>query len=140
MKKNLTTIMSNAHVLYTKLHNYHWNVKGLEFYKIHEKTEELYNHFALLYDDIAERLLQIGETPVVTLKQILEMSTLKEEDKTSFDSPYVIKNILADFETLRVDFLNLSKLAQEDATTQAYADEQVAFLEKEIWMLKALLG
>ena len=40
-------------VLFTKLHNYHWYVKGPNFFSLHEKFEELYNEASVYIDDIA---------------------------------------------------------------------------------------
>ena len=49
-------------VLFTKLHNFHWYVKGPQFFTLHEKFEELYTESATHIDEIAERILAIGET------------------------------------------------------------------------------
>ena len=39
-------------VLYVKLHNYHWNVKGPQFFVLHDKFEELYTEAATYIDDL----------------------------------------------------------------------------------------
>lgn len=31
--------VADLHLIYVKLHNYHWNVKGLQFFQIHNATE-----------------------------------------------------------------------------------------------------
>ncbi|AVP87434.1 putative DNA protection during starvation protein 2 [Candidatus Phycorickettsia trachydisci] len=137
VSEKLNQFLANSLVLFAKLHNYHWNVKGVEFYVIHKKTEELYKFIESLYDDFAERILQIGGTPIVTLKQALEMATIVEEKKTSFDAKYVVKNIVKDFEFLVKELKILADLAKEDIVTNLYVDEKAAFLEKEIWTLKS---
>lgn len=134
----LNSILADANVMYTKLHNYHWNVKGMQFYGLHAKTEEFYGTFALIYDDVAERILQLGGTPLVTLKQILATARIKEEERTEFSANDVVKALLEDFKFFHGEFKTLS--GNTDATTTAYADEQVAMLEKEIWMLRSMLG
>ncbi|HEY2420731.1 MAG TPA: ferritin-like domain-containing protein, partial [Neobacillus sp.] len=35
--------IANWTVLYVKLHNYHWYVKGGQFFTLHVKFEEFYN-------------------------------------------------------------------------------------------------
>ena len=140
VNEKLNQLVADSNVLFTKLHNYHWNIKGMQFYNVHAKTEELYDQVAVLYDDLAERLLQLGGTPVVTLKQILELSRIKEESKNDFDTKYVVEKIVDDFKFLIKEFKELSSLSQNDSTTAAFADDKIAFLEKEVWMLKALLG
>jgi starvation-inducible DNA-binding protein len=70
MSKQLTDIVNkqiaNWSVLYIKLHNYHWYVKGPQFFTLHEKFEQLYNEAALHIDELAERLLALGGAPVAT--------------------------------------------------------------------------
>lgn len=135
----LNNILADANVMHTKLHNYHWNVKGMQFYGLHLKTEEFYGTFAMIYDDVAERILQLGGKPLVTLKQILAATRIKEEERTDFSANDVIKGILEDFKFFHGEFKALSEIST-DVTTTAYADEKVAMLEKEIWMLRSMLG
>lgn len=137
--KQLNQNLADVQVLYVKLHNYHWNVKGLNFFGIHNVTEEYYDYFAKQYDDIAERILQLGEKPLTTMKAYLSIAKIKEENKTEFTALEVIKNTLKDFTYLAKEFKKTSKLSENEAdlTTQALADGNVAWLEKAIWMLNA---
>lgn len=59
--KQLLQMQADAHHLWVKFHNYHWNVKGLQFFSIHEYTEKAYEEMAELFDSCAERVLQLGE-------------------------------------------------------------------------------
>lgn len=138
--EKLNQLQADALVMYTKLHNYHWNVKGIQFYGLHEKTETFYTHFSVLYDDLAERILQLGSKPLVTMKAILEKTNITEESSTSFSASEVVDNIHKDFSYFLKNFKELSSISENDSTTQAFADEQTAFLEKEIWMLNSLKG
>ncbi|MHB2149880.1 Dps family protein [Calditrichota bacterium LG25] len=136
---NLQRTLSNLQVLYVKLHNYHWNVKGKQFFGLHELTEGYYNYMAEQYDAIAERILQLGKKPLVTMKDYLENATLDESVKTDFTAEEVIDGLLADFDVLLKDFKEISGAAAElnDTTTANLADGNVEWLEKAIWMLKA---
>tara|TARA_R110000868_G_scaffold117600_15_gene312564 strand:+ start:67446 stop:67880 length:435 start_codon:yes stop_codon:yes gene_type:complete len=134
----LNNILADANVMHTKLHNYHWNVKGMQFYGLHAKTEEFYGTFATIYDDVAERILQLGGKPLVTLKQILATARIKEDERTDFSANDVVKALMEDFKFFHGEFKSLSDGA--DAITTAYADEKVGMLEKEIWMLRSMLG
>lgn len=131
--------LADVQVLYVKLHNYHWNIQGPHFWGIHNVTEEYYDYLAKQYDDIAERLLQLDGKPLTTMKSYLDTSKISEEEKTEFTAKEVIENVLNDFNYLAEEFKKTSDLADEsgDAATQALADENVAWLEKAIWMLKA---
>jgi starvation-inducible DNA-binding protein len=131
--------LADVQVLYVKLHNFHWNVKGPHFFGIHNATEEYYDYFAKQYDDIAERILQIGGKPLTTLKGYLEMAKITEENKSEFSSIEVINCLVNDFKYLLSEFKKTSEIAatKNDLTTQALADENVAWLEKSLWMLNA---
>lgn len=63
--------VANWTVLFTKLHNFHWYVKGHHFFVLHEKFEELYNEAAEYIDDLAERLLALEGSPIATLTEAL---------------------------------------------------------------------
>ncbi len=137
--KQLNQNLADVQVLYVKLHNFHWNVKGPHFFAIHNITEEYYDYFAKQYDDIAERILQIGSKPLTTMKSYLEISKVKEIEKNNFSASEIIKFITKDFNYLLKEFKKTSELAENngDVTTQALADGNIAWLEKSIWMLKA---
>jgi starvation-inducible DNA-binding protein len=136
---HLNQNLADVQVLYVKLHNFHWNVKGPHFFGIHNVTEGYYDHLAKQYDDIAERILQIGAKPLTTMKDYLNVSKIKEENKNNFSASEVIKSVTKDFNYLLKEFKKTSELAENknDLTTQALADENIAWLEKAIWMLKA---
>lgn len=135
--KTLNSVLADAHVLYTKIHNFHWNIKGPQFIEIHEKTESYYNHFGELYDQTAERILQLGDKPLVTLKQILEHSGIKETEKNNFNAKEVFESLLFDFNYMKNKILEIEPLFETDISTTNLLQGEIEFLEKEIWMLES---
>lgn len=131
--------LANLQILYVKLHNYHWNVKGMNFKPVHETTEAYYDHFAEQYDEVAERIVQLGGKPLSSLEEYLKNATLNEEIKKEFEVKYVLSSIVSDFKLLNKDFKEISKAASEnaDVPTGNIADDNVAWLEKQIWMVTA---
>lgn len=140
--EQLKQIQADAQVFYMKVHNFHWNVKGMDFHNTHKATQEIYEKFAEIFDDLAERVLQLGSTPYVTLQQILQNTKIKEVSSTEFNSRAILEAILSDYKYFLNAFLELSNIADEanDKITAAYADENVANLQKAIWMLQAQLN
>ena len=67
--EQLRIMQADSIVLYMKVHNYHWNVRGSDFPQAHKALEEIYDEFADMFDDLAERVAQLGGTPVVTLSE-----------------------------------------------------------------------
>ncbi|MDL0080131.1 MULTISPECIES: Dps family protein [Helicobacter] len=140
--ESLRKLQADSIVLYMKVHNFHWNVRGSDFPQAHKALEEIYDGFADMFDDLAERVIQLGGTPVVTLAEAIKISKIKEETKTTFTSKEILKEVLKIYENLHEDFTDLAKLADkdEDRVTASYCDDKLAELEKAIWMVKAQLA
>ena len=71
-------IIANQGILQIKLHQYHWYVKGPNFFTLHEKFEELYTENTQYYDKIAERLIASGAKPFSTAEQYIQYSFVQE--------------------------------------------------------------
>jgi starvation-inducible DNA-binding protein len=139
---SLNTMLADIHVLVAKLHNYHWNVSGMQFYSIHNVTEGYYDYFFGQFDDVAERILQLGEKPLATVKAYLEATTLTEDEGSSFEPSYVLKKISEDFTTLLEQTKATNSLAEEagDTATLDLLGGLIAWLEKELWLIRSTLG
>lgn len=140
-KHELNKLVANLTVLYTKLHSFHWYVKGRSFYTLHKVFEKYYGYVSDTLDEVAERALAIGGRPVSTLKGTLELATIKEATETESTSE-MVSSVLYDFELLIAD---LSKLMEdaEEAGDQGTSDLCLGIrteLEKNVWMLKSYLG
>ncbi|MFG0216617.1 Dps family protein [Brevibacillus porteri] len=132
--------VANWTVLYTKLHNFHWNVKGPHFFTLHAKFEELYNEAAANLDSLAERVLSIGGKPVATLAACLNTASITEAEGSE-TAEQMVETIARDFSIL-VDELKLAMEAADQADDEATADMLLGIrsgLEKHIWMLKSFL-
>ncbi|MBL3655743.1 Dps family protein [Fulvivirga sediminis] len=134
----LNQLLANYHVHYQKLRNYHWNVKGPDFFDIHEKFEEQYNQAKLNIDDIAERIRVFGYTPMSTLKEYLENSEIKETG-SDMDGMSMVREILSDFEILLSYMVNVADAAIDvgDVGTENMINAFVEEMEKSHWMFTA---
>ena len=132
--------IANLTVLYTKLHNYHWFVTGTHFFALHTKLEELYNEATMNLDELAERLLALGEKPVATIKEYLELTTIEEAtgNETTED---MVQSVINDFEKISRELVEAIDLAEKDED-QVTADLLIGMkksLNKNVWMLRAYL-
>lgn len=132
--------IANWSVLFIKLHNYHWFVKGPQFFTLHDKFEELYTEAAAHIDELAERLLALKGSPVATMKEFLEISSVQEaqQNETADD---MVKNIVNDFDTL-IEELKEGMEAADSLGDETTADMLLAIhqsLEKHNWMLRSFL-
>jgi starvation-inducible DNA-binding protein len=145
MTKQLTDIVNkqiaNWSVLYIKLHNYHWFVKGPQFFTLHTKFEELYNEASLHIDELAERLLALGGAPVATMKECLQVASVKEATGQE-TAEEMVSTLVNDFETMISELKEGMKIAEEvdDETTGDMLLGIHQSLEKHVWMLKSFLG
>ena len=105
LAKDLNTLLANFQLYYQNLRGIHWNIKGRAFFDLHVKFEELYNDANLKVDEIAERILTLGETPLHTF-----------DDYTNYGKVPVGKNISED---LKQDYVPtypmVIKLSDNDA-------------------------
>ncbi|WP_420852141.1 Dps family protein [Paenibacillus hamazuiensis] len=127
-------------VLYVKLHNYHWNVKGPQFFTLHAKFQQLYEEAALHIDELAERVLALGGAPIATMKQYLEISSVQEASGHE-TAEQMVAAIVHDYKTVIGELKEGMALAQEtgDETTSDMLLAIHTELEKHVWMLNAFL-
>ncbi|ALS24745.1 MULTISPECIES: Dps family protein [Paenibacillus] len=141
LHETLNRQIANWSVLFVKLHNYHWYVKGQQFFTLHTKFEELYTEAAAHVDALAERLLSLGGLPVATMKGCLELASVG--DATGKETAeQMVKSIVDDFETMVGELKTGMKLAEseKDETTGDLLLGIHSSLEKHVWMLNSFLG
>lgn len=138
IQEQLNRQIANWSVLYVKLHNYHWYVKGTQFFTLHEKFQELYEEAALHVDEIAERLLAVKGQPLAKMVDYLEYSSIKEAcgKETATE---MVDELISDFTIVIQELKEGMEVAQE-ADDETTADTLLAIhtsLEKHVWMLSA---
>ncbi|MNH91615.1 General stress protein 20U [compost metagenome] len=141
LEQKINLQIANWTVLYTKLHQFHWYVKGPNFFTLHEKFEELYTEAAGYMDELAERLLAIGGKPVATLKETLAIATIQETEGM-LPAEQMVDAVIEDFR-LVVTQLKEGIHTAEEAGDEASADLLLGIqtaLDKHIWMLSAYMG
>nr|MEE4266661.1 DNA starvation/stationary phase protection protein [Candidatus Krumholzibacteria bacterium] len=138
---SLNEILADSIVLYQKLHHFHWRVQGRGFFQLHAKFEEMYNHFAGVSDEVAERILMIGGEPLASLKQALEISSVKESNAVPAASDMVIE-LRSELNSFRSKIRSAVDQAEEagDRGSVGLLDPIADALDKEIWMLDAFLA
>ncbi|MDP4096189.1 DNA starvation/stationary phase protection protein [Paenibacillus sp. P96] len=128
-------------VLYTKLHHFHWYVKGPHFFRLHAKFEELYDEAAGHLDTIAERLLAIGGRPAATMAEYLQLSIVREaEGQPSAEE--MVATVVSDLKLVASDLATGMESAESagDPSTADILNGMRESVDKHIWMLNAFLG
>ena len=139
--KVLNQQVANWTVAFTKLHNFHWYVKGPNFFSLHTKFEELYHEVSQYIDDLAERILATGGNPVATLKESLELSIIEEAGK-GYKAEEMVEELLKDFDNISKQLeqaIEVASNAEDDVTEDMFIGMQTN-IDKHNWMLKSYLG
>lgn len=137
MVEELNKLLSDLNVFYRKLQNYHWNIKGHDFFVVHEKLEEYYNCINEQIDEVAEHILILGGQPLGRMKDYLQISTIQEANNEKLTSDVIYKNVTADITILLNLSKEIKKLAEEktDYRTSSLIDEYISDYSKKLWML-----
>lgn len=141
IQEQLNRQIANWSVLYVKLHNYHWYVKGSQFFTLHEKFQEFYEEAALHIDEIAERLLAVKGQPLAKMADYLEYSSIKEASGSE-SATEMVDTLIKDFSVVIKELKEGMEVAQQ-AGDETSADMLLAIhtsLEKHVWMLTAFNG
>ncbi|HDA7442431.1 TPA: DNA starvation/stationary phase protection protein [Staphylococcus aureus] len=139
--KELNQQVANWTVAYTKLHNFHWYVKGPNFFSLHVKFEELYNEASQYVDELAERILAVGGNPVGTLTECLEQSIVKEAVK-GYSAEQMVEELSQDFTNISKQLENAIEIAGnagDDVSEDMFIGMQTS-VDKHNWMFKSYLS
>ncbi len=138
--KNLNILIANYHVHYQKMRNFHWNIKGRDFFELHEQFEELYDTAKQNIDAVAERVRVFGQTPVSTLQEYLDTAEIKEVG-TDLNGEMMVRETMHDFQMLLSFMVNVADAAIDigDVGTEDMINTFIKNMEKWHWMFNAWL-
>ena len=139
---DMNAYLSDLVVFYLKLHDLHWNVKGMQFVPVHQYSESRYDDMAEKFDEIAELIIQHGEKPVSSIAEYVKNASIKELNKGVYRDEEVIKIIAEDMAQLKAaaEALRL-KMAKEDVfDVVAVLEDHIAGYQKELWFLSSMMA
>ncbi|MFC6102304.1 Dps family protein [Olivibacter domesticus] len=139
---HLNDLLANYHVHYQKLRGCHWNVRGSHFFTLHAKFEELYNNAITTIDELAERVLTLGKSPLSRYQDYLETSEIKEIDTIGMSDIDLVRAVVDDLElliALQRDLLEITDEANDEGSNDM-VNAFMQFNEKQNWMLRAFLN
>lgn len=136
----LARVLGDTFVLYTKAHNFHWNVEGPKFFALHEMFEAQYTELADAMDDIAERIRALDEYAPGTTAALSALARVQETD-AQLSAEEMVRETIADYETVCATVTEALKIAQdaEDEASAGMLGDRLEVHQKAIWMMKSLL-
>lgn len=134
----LAVLLADTYALYLKTQNYHWHVKGTQFKSLHELFEKQYMELANAVDEIAERILIMGNKAPATFKEFQKLKRIKDGNSELTANEMVIE-LAQDHDTLINDLNQAIKIAgdHQDEGTISLLGDRIAAHEKARWMLNA---
>lgn len=141
LSAKLNQLLANYQIFYINVRGFHWNIKGEKFFELHIKFEELYTDLQLKNDEIAERILTLGNTPFHSYTAYLKNSKVTEVTDIS-DGNQSVAEILSAFKViieLQREILADSDEAGDEGTNALMSD-YIREQEKLVWMYSSFLG
>lgn len=139
--EKLNELLANYQVYYQNLRGFHWNIKGSDFFTLHEKFEELYTVVQVSIDEVAERVLTLSVQPMHAYSDFIKASTIKEMKNVS-DSKGTVEGVLNNLKVLielEREILVVSGEADDEGTNSLMSD-YVSAQEKTVWMFSSFLN
>lgn len=133
----MNRLIADFTVLNTKLHTYHYNVVGHEFYSLHVMLEKEYNTFHEWTDEVAEALKIAGEYPISNLKEMLELTAIKEASSKDYSANEILEDLIGDYQLL----IEHMESVKEDLPMiqENLLEDFMTYLAKQIWFFKATI-
>lgn len=141
LANDLNNLLANFQIYYQNLRGIHWNIKGKRFFDLHVKFEELYTDANLKVDEIAERILTLGETPLHTFEDYAAQAKVPVGKNISEDEKAVGLVVDSLTELLKIERQILDKSGDaNDEGTNSLVSGFITEQEKTVWMMKAWLS
>lgn len=134
----LNHLLANLVVEYHKLQNFHWYIKGSDFFTVHAKLEEYYNDINKAVDEVAESILMLEGKPLASLKDFAANASIKEAEAQFIKSDIILAEVEKDYSLLLAEVIEIKKAAdaEENFIIAAMMDDYIKNFTKAVWMLK----
>lgn len=127
--------------LYSQTKQAHWNVKGPEFFQLHNLFDKLAEEVLENIDALAERVTALGGVAMGTVHMAAQNSRLPEFPGRSVQSMSCVEVLAVRFASLAETTRSAIDIAseQQDETTANILQDISAALDKDLWLLEAHL-
>jgi starvation-inducible DNA-binding protein len=127
--------------LYSQTKQAHWNVKGEQFFQLHELFDKLAEGVLAHVDTIAERATTLGGTALGTARMSAAASRLPEYSSKVFGSRESVEALVERYAALAATSRAAIDTADElgDIDTSDLFTEVSRDLDKSLWFLEAHL-
>lgn len=127
--------------LYTQAKQAHWNVKGSDFFQLHEMYDQLAAELLPFADVVAERATALGGEALGTVRMAASASSLKEFPRDAYGSMDSVDALADRYAMLALNLRQSADEAEqlEDMDTNDLLIEVSREVDKQLWFLEAHL-
>jgi starvation-inducible DNA-binding protein len=135
----LNRVLGSLHDLSSQVTHCHWNVKGQEFYQLHEMFERMADEVAEFLDPVAERATALGGFAKGTARMAAQGSELPEFPAEVVDGLEMVGALIERYamqsEKLE-QYIEQTEQADDKTSSDLLIDVQ-ATVDKHLWFLEA---
>ncbi|WP_436928022.1 DNA starvation/stationary phase protection protein Dps [Halosimplex amylolyticum] len=124
-----------------QLKSAHWNVKGQEFYQLHELFEDLTEEFEAFIDEVAERSSALGGRPPGTAREVAQNTTIPALPRQTTEGMALVAELADRLAILDANLYGQLETVtqQNDLDTADLLNEISRAVAKSLWFLEAHL-
>jgi starvation-inducible DNA-binding protein len=78
LAQSIGCLLASVYTLQLKVHGFHWNVKGKDFYEFHEFFSEIQEDLYSSVDGLAENILKLGYDAPGSLSEMFALSCIED--------------------------------------------------------------
>ena len=136
----LKKVLADTFTMYFKAHVFHWNVEGPDFKQYHDFFGGLYEELFDAVDPIAEHCRALGYYTQTSLKQMLDLKIIPEQEQVLTDPRSMARELLTNNDMIIVSLMRAYQEA-EKATELGlcnFLQDRIDVHTKHGWMLRAV--
>ena len=137
----LNQCLADLSAVTMQLTSAHWNVKGQEFYQLHELFEDLIEEFDGYIDDVAERASALGGRPPGTAREVARQTTIPALPPQTVEGVALVGELVDRLAVLDANLYEQLETVteQNDLDTADLLNEISRVVAKSLWFLEAHL-
>ncbi|WP_459190718.1 DNA starvation/stationary phase protection protein Dps [Halosimplex sp. J119] len=137
----LTQCLADLTAINMQLKTAHWNVKGPNFYQLHELFEDLSETLEPAIDEVAERVSALGGRPPGTVHEVAQTTAVAPFPRDAFEGLALVGALADRMATLDANLAQQIEMAdqQGDPDTADLLNEVSREVSKSLWFLEAHL-
>ncbi|PSP64539.1 DNA starvation/stationary phase protection protein Dps [Halobacteriales archaeon QH_8_67_27] len=137
----LNQCLADLSAVTMQLKSAHWNVKGQEFYQLHELFEDLTEEFDGYVDDVAERASALGGRPPGTAREVARQTTIPALPPQTVEGVALVGELVDRLAVLDANLYEQLETVteQNDLDTADLLNEISRVVAKSLWFLEVHL-